>query len=230
MPAHSVEKLNTPADGTLCATEGHIVRSGESGFSVIELSIVCAIIVILTGMTLFAFAPHRNAYRTDDEAYLILDFMRDAGGRAIANRITYRVEVDLTKNTVQMISENNSTTPTTYTLVRSATLDTTTNVRVDRAPTGLTPPNPPNYPAAVYAASTCPVSVGDNVWAIRFKRDSTVCDPTDVPTNATLFIWPPSSSSPNSAQTPGAIRAITVFGTGGGIKYWGYNGSAFVAR
>jgi prepilin-type N-terminal cleavage/methylation domain-containing protein len=61
-------------------------RNPEAGFSLMELLIVVAIMVIMTIVAIQAMIPARASYRTDDQAQRILGFMRMAGQRALTQR------------------------------------------------------------------------------------------------------------------------------------------------
>ena len=203
----------------------------ESGFSLIELLVVAAIIIILSVYAVIALMPHKNAYKTDDQALQILDFMRDAGQRALTNRRTMRLEIDLTANVIRIIDK------TPDTVVRQMPLESTANVKIATTPASTNkapgtvpaPPAPSNYAAAVYTTSTDSVSLNNSVCVLQFGSDGTVKDQSNTITSTTLYLWQPQSST--VTDTPAnvqGVRAITVFGGTGAVKFWKYNGTAFV--
>ncbi len=222
-----------------CSRAGSTIRNGkrERGASVTELLIVIAIILIITSMSLFALTGQKAMYKTDDQALKIIDVLRAAALRAVTQRQTIRVEINLTKNTVRMIDENLPATATDDVLVRSLTLESTNDVKLSAQPTNVTtlPPSPSNFPVALYAPSVHTLSSGNNVCTIRFNRNGTVVNAgtnatgtNSVITSTTLYIWPPLPSDATKAKTARQVRAITVFGSTGNIRFWKFNGTSFV--
>lgn len=210
---------------------------GDKGASVVELLIVILVIGLMSGFTLFALTGHKAMYKTDDQTLQIIDVLRAASLRAVTQRQTIRVEINLTTNRVQIIDENLPAVTTDDVVVRSLTLAPVTDVRLNAQPLNVTglPPAPSNFPAAVFASSLHPLSTSNNVCTIRFNRNGTV---TNAGTNAlganaaitssTLFIWPPQAADPTRARTTGSVRAITIFGPSSNIRLWKYNGTSFV--
>lgn len=206
------------------------------GHSVIELLIVVSIIAILSAVTIFSLVGHKKAYKTDDQALQVLDFIREANSRALTYRETMRLEIDTTDNKIRIIDENLSTTTTDDREYRSMPLELGTEVVVDRTPAGVTIPTPPGYTAAAYATDgighlegTTTVT-GHRVWSIRFRADGTVVNNANAITSATLFLYPP--IAPATLGTPKSkpqVRAITIFGGSVGVRLWKHNGTTFVA-
>lgn len=220
--------------------KSHVARRStarQDGFSLIELLVVIAIIIVMTAMAIFAAVGHKKAYRTEDQAMAIMDFMREASSRALTRRRTIRFEIDLTDKVMRIVDENNTFGVTTDDAVlRVQTLSKDTDVRLNTTtntsqPTGISvvPPSPSNYAAAPFANDTS----SHLVWAIRFRSNGAAYGATvataNVPTSATLMLWQPQIADPNKAQNATLVRAITVFGASGAVRYWKYDGSAFVA-
>jgi prepilin-type N-terminal cleavage/methylation domain-containing protein len=203
----------------------------QAGYSLIELLIVISIITIVSAYALFAMAGHKNAYKTDDEALQVIDYINTASQFAITKRRTMRLEIDRTANVIRIIDENTAAQGTADdTVMKQAALLPAFEVRVDAAPAGIAQPNPPNYPVAVYAASTHPLSNGNQVCVARFRLDGSVVDVNNNITSLTLFLWPPDPNNSNNARLPQAVRAITVFGGTGVVRLWAYNGTTYIAR
>ena len=188
--------------------------SNENGFSLIELFIVVAIIMVMTTFAIFALMPHRNLYQTDDQALRVLDFMRDASQRALTQRQVMRLEIDQTNNVIRIIDENQVDQGTADDrAVRQEALENPNNVRMYLTPPGATPPTtsgppnssgppsavavppppaPSNFPAAAYAACMHPLAVshsaGHRGWTARFLSNGSVVNAGSdaVGTNATL--------------------------------------------
>jgi Tfp pilus assembly protein FimT len=209
---------------------------GERGHSLLELLIVVGIIVILSAITIFSLAANKKLYKTDDQALLILDFIREANTRAVTNREVTRLEIDTTDNKIRLIDENLNTTTADDREVRAMPLANINEVVVDRTPSGVAAPNPPAYTVAAYANDTIghlegtTTVTGHRVWSIRFRADGTVVNNANAITSATLFIYPP--LAPGSLDTPrtaGLVRSVTIFGGSVGVKLWKYNGTAWIA-
>jgi Tfp pilus assembly protein FimT len=212
------------------------IGADARGHSVIELLIVVSIIVILTAVTIFSLNGNKAAYKADDQALRILDFIREANSRALTYREVTRLEIDTTDNEIRIIDENLSTTSTDDKEIRSMPLEKGVEVVIDKTPSGITVPNPPNYAAATYATDSIghlegsTMVTGHRVWSMRFKADGTVVNNSNAVTSATLFIYPPlSASTLDTARSTKLVRAITIFGGSVGVKLWKYNGSAWVA-
>lgn len=219
------------------ASGGKRTKQGEKGASVAELLIVLLVIGLMSGFTLFALTGHKAMYKTDDQTLQIIDVLRAASLRAVTQRQTIRVEINMTTNRVQIIDENLATTSNDDVVVKSLTLAPVTDVKLSAKPLNVSPlpPAPSNFPAAVFASSLHPSSTSNNVCTIRFNRNGTV---TNAGTNAlganaaitssTLYIWPPQAADPTRARTTGSVRAITIYGPSANIRLWKYNGTSFV--
>lgn len=210
---------------------------GQKGASVMELLIVVVVIMIIATFSILSLTGHKNAYKTDDQALRIIDVLRAASLRAVTQRQTIRVEINLTTNRVQMIDENLPASSADDVVVKSVTLENAAFVKLSAQPLNITtlPPSPSNFPAATYVASVHPSSVSNNVCTLRFRRDGTVVNAgadalgtNAVITSTTLFIWPPLPTDATRASTTGAVRAITIFGSSGNIRLWKFSGTSFV--
>ncbi len=187
------------------------------GFSVIELLIVFAIVIVLTAAAVFTLSPQRRAYRTDDAAGQVTNFLRDAYQRALAQRQTMRVQVDRANMLIKIIDENRLPVGDEIE-VRRAKLNDEVSLNQPAAGAGLVnpPPAPYNYPVADFA---------NNLWEARFRSDGSVVDTAGNPLSATLFF---SLVNMNGSDSP-LIRAVTLFGPSGSVRVWRYTGQSFDA-
>jgi len=224
----------TRADHTV---EKSPLSRGERGASVIELLIVVSVITIMTAFTLFSMMGHKQAYKTDDQTLQIIDVLRAASLRAVTQRQTIRVEINLTSNRVLMVDENTPATTADDVLVKTLYLEKVADVKLSAQPLNVTalPPAPSNFPVAVFTPSVHPLSTSNNVCTIRFNRNGTVVNAGTnalgagaAITSTTLFIWPPQPTDASRARTLNAVRAITIFGPTGNIRLWKYNGTGYV--
>ncbi len=198
--------------------------NGEAGHTLIEIMIVAAIIMVMLSIALFGMTGHKNAYKADDETMRILSVLREASQLALTQRQPMRVELDATNKTIKIFDENLAGTGDDQ-QVRIVYLENSATIREDVAPSGITAPSPPNYTAAAFTG-TAP-----KVWKTWFRRNGTVTDnqANPVPTSVTIYIWPPDPTNANQAKNNKQVRAITIFGGTGVIRFWKYNGTTFVA-
>jgi prepilin-type N-terminal cleavage/methylation domain-containing protein len=209
-------------------------RVSEQGFSLLELLAVVVVILILTAVSLIYLSGTRKLYNTDEQALQLIDLIQEGRQRALTQRETLRVEVDLTSNTARLINEKNnddgSTTAvaTDDILLRQVKLFATANVRLDMRPNNVSTAPPENIPAptAVFAGSLHPLSAGHNVATFRFMPDGSVRNAgtnpvglNSVPTGSTLYVWKPKASNNNEADL---TKAITIIGSTGSVRMWDF--------
>jgi prepilin-type N-terminal cleavage/methylation domain-containing protein len=191
--------------------------SNQPGFSVIELILVISIIGIVTAIALFSLSTPR-IYSADNQARMLVDAFDEARQKALNQRNTFRVEINRTKNQVNLIDENTAGTVADDVIVKTRILSSQVVIgtmpgNVTAGPTGTSP-----IPAPAYASSTYPLSIGDQKITLRFRRNGEVVDAgTDntgtgsLVSGATVYVY--TSPAPNAS--PDVIRAVTVLGTTG---------------
>lgn len=199
----------------------------------VEIVVALVIIGVLSAISLPYLTNYRKLYRSEDQALRIIDLLREANQLALSQRRTIRFEIDLTDNVVLLIDQNGSPSGT---LVKKVPLDATKEIRVDVLPTGVTKPNPPNYTDISFATDTVghldgsTTVTGHSIWAARFQRDGSVVNAAGTPTSVNIYVWPPITAGSTTPRNKNEIRAITVFGGSGAIRYWRYENTAFVAN
>lgn len=199
-------------------------RNGMGGYSLIEILVVMALVAVMTAISLpYLFSSSRK-FASEDQAIKVMDLMREAGQLALTRRrnITFEINGTITdRPVVQLIDD------VTDQVIKTVPLEPRSRVRMDAAPAGFTTPNPPNYAAAVYAS---------NVWAVNFTSSGTVVTigATPVPVSATLYSWrpimEPGTPFNPSNLTPARreeVRAVTIFGGSGAVRYWRFTGTAW---
>lgn len=203
------------------------------GFSLIELVIALVIVLILTAISLPYIFNYKKLYKSEDQALQVMDFMREANQLALNKRRTHRLEIDLTDNKLLLIDEKEAGA-SDDTEVKAIPLEAPVDVRMDAIPNGVSKPNPPNYNDAVFAADSighkrAGVTVtGHNVWAARFKSDGSVVNAAGTLISANLYVWAPASAGSSNPRSKKEIRAITMFGGSGAVRYWKHDGTNFV--
>jgi type II secretory pathway pseudopilin PulG len=227
-------------------TNSYNRRATEAGFSVIEMFIVMAIVLIGATVALFYFNSHRALYESDDQSLRIVDLLQRARQMALTGRRTMRVEFNLTTNSVRLIDEGRDVTTTNDdVLVQELILRPTSTLQISQRPTNVTqaPPETSPCPDAVFAPGNYTFtgtanygspasSSGQNVFTIRFTRTGQVTDggADGMGTNAsmrgaTVYVYPPLTGSPAQTSNLGLVRAITVQGVSGVIRFWEHSQS-----
>lgn len=188
-----------------------------AGFSIIELLIVVSLVIVLTAISVFMLAPQRRAYRSEDAAAQVANFLRDAYQRALSQRQTFRVQIDRANRLIQLIDENRLPVGDEIEARRDVLIDEVSfdQPSFDGTPAAV-PAAPYNYPVAVYAS---------NLWSARFRSDGSVVDASGNLMSATLFFSPTGSQN----QDKRLVRAVTLFGPSGSVRLWKYDGTGFDA-
>ncbi|MBK8467087.1 MAG: hypothetical protein IPL32_14800 [Chloracidobacterium sp.] len=209
------------------------VGNAEKGASIVEIVMALVIIAILSAISLPYIVNYKKFYKSEDQALKIIDLMREASQLALSQRRTIRFEIDLTDNAILLIDENGSPSGTQ---IKKVPLEATKDIRIDTIPTGVTKPNPPNYNDITFATDTVGHLVGattvtsHNVWAARFRRDGSVVGTGGTtPISVNIYVFPPVSPGSTTPRKKDEVRAITLFGGSGAIRYWKYINTAFVA-
>ncbi len=207
------------------------MNNRQAGASVVEIVIVLVIMGILSAISLPYILNYKKLYKSEDQALKVIDLMREAAQTAITRRRTVRLELDLTDNALLLIDQNGTPSGT---LMKKIPLEMTKDLRIDTIPATITKPNPPNYTDVAFATDTVGHLVGvttvtgHNIWAARFKSDGSVVTAADIPMSANIYVWPPVSPGSATARNKTEIRAITMFGGSGAIRYWKHDGTNFV--
>jgi Tfp pilus assembly protein FimT len=188
----------------------------EYGFSVVELTVVMAIIAIMIASTIISLTSNRASYRTEDAAAQVVNFMREASQRAVSERQTMRLTIDRTNNLISLTDEN-TLAAGDEAEVRHADLMERRDVRMDQPMIRGGIVNPPNAPYDYAAAFRN--GGDDGAWVVRFQSDGSVVDAAGAPISGTLFFSPAQLDETN----PTLIRAVTVFGPSGSVRYWRYD-------
>ena len=201
----------------------------EDGFSFIELIIVMLVIAIISVLSILSFRAEKK-YLADTQAYQIMDILHEARHRALTQHETMRVEINQTRNTIRLISENEPGTAGDDEEIRSIKLEDPSYVRVGAIPENanklqseMSPTPELSFKKSVYPSSDL-----DKVATLRFVRTGKVLDAgsnaagdNSVMTGVTIYIWMPNYSNSGTPLPSGSIiRAITVQGTSGISKYW----------
>ncbi|HWP43322.1 MAG TPA: type II secretion system protein [Blastocatellia bacterium] len=191
-----------------------LTPDGQRGYSAIELVIVTSIVIILAGITIYSLTAGKKAYAADDEATQLVSFFREAYHRALAQRQTMRVTIDRNQGVVRLMDEGAMPGGDEVEIIRGRVSQ---HINMDRPAIGGTPiavpPSPYNYNPAVF---------DNGVWSARFRADGSVVDAAGNSLSATLYFSPIGLTEDNA----GLIRAVTLFGPSGSVRFWKYDISA----
>ncbi len=207
------------------------LKKNALGFSIVELLVVLGIIALLSAISLPYIVNFKKLYKSEDQALKVMDLMREANQLALTRRRTVRLEIDLTDNAVLLIDENGSGPDT---LLKKIPLEPTNEVRYDVIPQSVTKPIPPNYTDISFSVDSVghtigsTTTIGHSVWVGRFRSDGSMVNNINVPINGNIYFWPPVTPGSLTPRNLKEVRAVTVFGGSGAIRYWRHNGTTFV--
>jgi Tfp pilus assembly protein FimT len=195
-----------------------------------ELLAVITIIAVMGSVALFYAFAHKKLYQPDEQALQLADMLQEGRQRALTQRRTMRVEINLTTNMARLYDENlDATSSSDDVLLKGLTLFSPVNVRVDTRPSQITynPPELLTVNNASYRTSVYTASAGQNVCTIRFLSNGQAVDAGTnaigtgaVPTGVTLHIWSPNKADNTKSDI---ARSITVLGATGVIRLWDFN-------
>lgn len=210
-----------------------ISNDASDGFSIVEIFVVLVILGIIAAISIPYIVSYKKLYKSEDQSIKLIDLMRESAQLALNKRKTIRFEIDLTDNAALIIDENVSGAAVQ---LKKIPLERVNEIRMDMIPSGVVKPNPPNYNDAVFAADSLGHLVGTttvtahSVWAARFRSDGSVVNAANVPISANIYVWPPVSYGSTTPRNKAEVRAITIWGGSGALRYWKHNGTAFVAN
>lgn len=202
----------------------------DAGFSVIELLVVVGLIAIMSTMVLIYANAYQKLYKPDDQALQLSDMLQEGRQRALTQRRTMRVEINITNNTAKLYDENrDGTSSADDFLIKAMTLYNPVDVKVDPRPAeiGYNPPESMPVPNAVFSSSVYPPSISQSVCTIRFLANGQAVNAGTnaigsgaVPTGLTLHIWQPKKNTPTQSDI---ARSITVLGATGMVRLWEFD-------
>ncbi len=201
------------------------------GFSLVELLVVILVFMILMAIGFSFISRYRPLFKPGEQTLQIADIFLEARQRALTQRRTMRVEVDLTDNIVRLIDENTDvSTHTDDVVIRQLALLSQEEVKVASPIPGISvlPPEMISCPLI----NGCPLSVyppsaNKNVCTFRFMSNGTVMNAgtNAIGSNAsvisgTLYIWSPRRGDPSQFEQ---AYALTIVGGSGFVRMWEYD-------
>ncbi len=176
--------------------------SRVSGYSMVEMMVVVAFVIILAAMAVANLMSARQGIRAENALQTVVGQLRLAREIAVDQRLDVVVTFTLPNSfTIQRIDPGNS-------IVLLNTLVLPDQFQFMTSPT--VPDTPDGF------GNAAPVAFG-NAMAIRFRPDGTGVDANLQPVNGSIFF-----ADPRAAPT---MRAVTVLGATGRIRGYRWTGS-----
>ncbi|MGA3293460.1 MAG: hypothetical protein ABSE45_05670 [Candidatus Acidiferrales bacterium] len=192
-------------------------RNGESGFSLVELAVVCIIAITIAAMAITQMLPNLQYARSDSAMRIVLDQLRQAREYSIANRRYVQISFPVVSGQSEVVI----TQMNTLTTGAGTTNPILSTVYI---------PSPLQY-AVVSGMPDTPDKYG-NSSAISFVIEGTSTTPTGSyffqsdgelvdsvtlsPIDGTIFL--------GVAGNKSSARAVTVMGATGRVRGWRSNG------
>ncbi len=181
----------------------------QSGFSVIELLIVIAIVVIMASFAVLQIVPSVRRARAETGVQTVAGWMRRTQERAVDERRIYRLSF-VAPQTIQLDLVNN-TVPISFTFVQSIQLP---NDIAFQTVTGL--PTGVNAPDGFGAGGLVPINLGIDYGGgetqIFYQPDGRALDQFNRINSGVIYTC--------RAGEILSCRAATVWGTTGRTKIW----------
>lgn len=205
-------------------------RGREQGFSLIELLIVVALMIIMTVIAVTTLVRTRQLGVTDDQAVRIVEMLREARQLAISKRRPIRFEIDPTAREIRIIDTVTFAGGTADDiLVKEVPLiSAPVAVTIDSTlPAGISTLPETDYPLPDFNLVPHPAGgQSNNVWAVVFLNNGTIIDPasaafggTPLPVARTVLVQ-------NLTEGAPTVRAVTIFGGTNSVRLWRHVGSS----
>lgn len=205
------------------AVETNKHTNSNSGFSLVELMMAITIISIMSTVALIYYTTSKKLYKADEQALQLTDLLQEARQKALTQRTTMRVQLDLSDNAARLIDEGaNLTSDSDDKLIKTISLTDTSEVKINTRPNNVTdtPTESSPVPEAVFAPTNYVLSPAHTVFTFRFTLTGAVISGTgNVPAGATVYVWKPKTGSTTVSEV---TRAITVIGSSGAVRIWNY--------
>lgn len=195
-------------------------RRSDSGFTLIELFAVIALMACGTAMAIMMTQGASKVGKADSGAKLVASVLRKARESAIAKRRNMKVVFNLTANTMQIVRVEYNWTVTPITAVDNVeqTIPLEGGVQFLKY-SGITA-----YPISTFPTSTAAVTFTQvsSAPTVLFTPEGFALDPvTNNPMDGTIFL-----GRPNEQDT---ARALTMTGVTALVERWTYRQTAWVS-
>lgn len=211
----------------------------DSGFSLMEILVVVAILGILATLVVLTLAPHRRMVKTEDAANALFTVMRQARILAVTRRQFYAVviNVDTNNHPAGDIPLNNGSLPTgSEYLARSVSLvdmgamspGDERIVLVKQFPLTVNINNLSELPAVTtfplpersFSAPT--LNTSSYSYVCYFDPAGRAVNRADNTGNQEYRLFAFSAPDARLTSAPTLMRAVTLYGSTGGLRSWRY--------
>jgi prepilin-type N-terminal cleavage/methylation domain-containing protein len=208
------------------------------GFSFVELLITLLILAVLVTLSVLTLAPFRRSVKTDDAAGAVFTLMRQARILAVTRRQFYTVVIN-TSSLNQVIPINNSTKSIRFAaqsvslvdMGRIAPQDDEELVLTKRLPldvkvnaaTGLPASTAFPQPEQSFSIFNFSGATPSGAFVCYFDPAGRAVNKADGTGTQEYRIFYFSSSDVDVNKSATLLRAITLYGATGGLKFWRYS-------
>jgi prepilin-type N-terminal cleavage/methylation domain-containing protein len=209
---------------TLAATRS---RRAARGFTMIEMVVVVAIIMVMLGITFISLQPALKEAHATNAYDSVLTQIRNARAKAVENRQQFIVCFGATKPTgaATPLGAPTAQSVQVYQWPAGAALSAAIQITKVDLPSDIQFQTPAGLPATApdgFGSGTVPLDFDQNVAAavkdqIMFLPDGSARDTAGNLNSGILYI---------AGATIDSTRAITVWGASGRIRGWRYVGPA----
>lgn len=176
----------------------------DSGYTLIEMMVVVAVIGILGSMAVLQTAAVRPAMEADGAMRAVMGQLNMARETAVAQRRRVTVEWDLANSVLRIVRQD---LPTGTTVLTAISFESRIRF-LQLAGASDTPDGFGNASAADFDASP-----------VMFDTDGALVDESGAPVNGTFFLMAP--------DTPVSFRAVTILGATGRVRGYQWMGSTW---
>jgi len=203
----------------------------QKGFTIVEILVVIVILGILTALTITSLNPNRRMIKTEDAAASIYNIMRQARIQSITRRQFYAAVIN-TAPTDQAVTLPNTGVTLTF-LAQSVSLVDMGELAlgdekislIKQLPTDViinasffsAPPNV-DFPVPERSFSKFDFSTG--AYVTYFDPAGRAVNAIDGTGTQNYSVFYFSSFDIDQTKSPTLLRAVTLYGATGGLKFW----------